>query len=625
MITITIRNPGIRRTAKPVIIRARTTGDSVKPADPYEDLARRLHAALIEAIEEAEGSTHDEKEGHAFRGNQYVTVAGQGGEELGPKPTSAKAEGTKHKLHKLLSSGHAFTKKELLDIMGEGHLEVTVSTWLSKFKSEKFAGSFGALNIKKLPNGAYQVVKGDGAPAGPNPTPPSPLPTPEPAKEVGAKLKNKTEADKNYHQTIKKSIVIMQNNCTTAQVEGDLKMAEASVLKFKQQRAEALADWANHVHGHDVKAKKQELFEADKILAKTVFDLADTAPAGQHFEGEVDKAVAHWKHNTALEKQGKLGKDKPIPAGATNAVMASFHSDAPLPAPVAYDALVPKTFKPIGPDDLTQAKGLQTGMASLKSKLAGIGTGNELGNKVLVQSELTKRLADKPHFQALKKAVKLGMKNTLESRLIQVWAGSSGDTQPIACSLQLAVRDAFSLPGQHLETKSLQSLSQGEENCLREGASKLGLNIKSSAELATFKAGLQEFVQAQYSATQDMFKDQGIDHVYVARGMRYAVDPDDNQKQVNLKLQPASSFSASFSTAKGFARSGTVFLAKVPASQVLSTYVTGFGCTKEDEVVVLAHESIKSYAVKTSPTKGGLEEIIEGIRNKNGIKKGATI
>lgn len=72
-------------------------------------------------------------------------------------------------------------------------------------------------------------------------------------------------------------------------------------------------------------------------------------------------------------------------------------------------------------------------------------------------------------------------------------------------------------------------------------------------------------------------------------------------KPANVKLQPASSFSAQYSTANTFAGgNGTVYLCKIPASQVLGTYLTGFGCTGEHEVVVLGHDTIKSFPVKKS-------------------------
>ena len=78
-------------------------------------------------------------------------------------------------------------------------------------------------------------------------------------------------------------------------------------------------------------------------------------------------------------------------------------------------------------------------------------------------------------------------------------------------------------------------------------------------EIDGFKKVLQEFAHAQYENTQKMFKELGVDHVYLARGMK--VKHSQKKEASKLKLQPASSFSADYNMAKNFASSsGTVFL-----------------------------------------------------------------
>jgi len=72
---------------------------------------------------------------------------------------------------------------------------------------------------------------------------------------------------------------------------------------------------------------------------------------------------------------------------------------------------------------------------------------------------------------------------------------------------------------------------------------------------------------------------------------------DQNAKLVDLKLQPASSFSARYSTARSFSGGHSVYLVKVPASMVLGTYRTGFGCTSEHEVVVLANKNLEAVKI----------------------------
>jgi hypothetical protein len=106
--------------------------------------------------------TGDEEFGHEFHGNQYVEVAGQGKEEPKPKPTKASNPNgipAKHAIHELLSSGHSFSVKELMEATGHAN-EKTITSWLSMFKNPKTAGSKGVLHVQKLPDGTFQVMKG---------------------------------------------------------------------------------------------------------------------------------------------------------------------------------------------------------------------------------------------------------------------------------------------------------------------------------------------------------------------------------------------------------------------------------------------------------------------------------
>jgi hypothetical protein len=51
------------------------------------------------------------------------------------------------------------------------------------------------------------------------------------------------------------------------------------------------------------------------------------------------------------------------------------------------------------------------------------------------------------------------------------------------------------------------------------------------------------------------------------------------------------------STALSFSDNFSLFTVKVPASQVLGSFISGYGCTNESEVVVLNHESLESIQV----------------------------
>jgi hypothetical protein len=132
-------------------------------ADLYRDLAERmLHAA---AEVKARAVTKDEDKGHEFHGNQWT-----GGLGAKPKPTSVKSKTAKAAVHELLSTGHTFTKQELMDIAGV-KTEKLFSDYMAMLKNPKYAGPAGALQIMSK-NGHYYVAMPDGtqAPAPPKDT-----------------------------------------------------------------------------------------------------------------------------------------------------------------------------------------------------------------------------------------------------------------------------------------------------------------------------------------------------------------------------------------------------------------------------------------------------------------------
>jgi hypothetical protein len=378
------------------------------------------------------------------------------------------------------------------------------------------------------------------------------------------------------------------------------------LLKFKNAKLLALAQWATNTSCtlHEPKVETK-LFKADE---KLLVELGKESPL---MSDTVTKLMAQWKHDTMLEKQGKLGEaEQPKPEtkelGKALSNWAESVKNEPAPAPVPYEHLVPQGFKHIGPDDFTKPKGFQSGITSLKKELLARGA-TAVENKKSVEAALQEHLKDKKHYQALRSAFEktIYAKNgSLERKLIGTWASSSGDNNQLSCALQQATQDAFALPHDAITKEQLHALKDGPEDTLmKNAASYLGMELKTAEETKAFRQGLQEFIQGQYENTQKLLKDMGQEHVYVARGMKHT--PPDSHFQGKgpspVKLQPASSFSANYGTASAFAgHSGTVYLCKIPASQVLGTYLTGFGCSNEHEVVVLGHDTIKSYPVRAS-------------------------
>lgn len=628
--------------------------DSARPSLPalYEDLARRMVLAL-EEMAGRRGRTGDDLEGHQFHGNQYVKVAS------GPKPTKVQAKNVKDAVYELLTSGHAFSKEEFLEIVGPDLKPKKLVDYLAMLKNPKYAGAKGALSIAKNADGHFYVALEDGQPApalpkepevspdllkalAPHPhekavqglaapdgikegndltdvmnafsAPPAPAPAPvapAPAKPaftghealVAAHPGSmpKAEADKHYDEAMKAAYESM-----AASVKKGYS-AQIAAGAWKKSKASAMAAWATAVHGHAYDPKPQTVYKADEHLA-SVAGMGSPMMA----------AMIAWKHNTAQEKAGNF-PPKPAAAPAAPVSTTAMHhapvADMGHPAPVApvdYHALMPSSFAPIGSADITGGK-FGKGIASFKNDLiASSAAGNAVVNKKTIEQDLRERLKDRPNFKALSKRLGLVKEGpgSLESRLIQAWAASSGDHHDVSVALQLAVRDAFGIPDGHIEKKALASLqahAHDEAKVISAGIHSLNTNMTPLAahEVPTAKAALMEFVHAQYDATQELLKKQGHDHVFLARGMKVSASHDPKDGPAALRLQPASSFSTSYATAKAFAGGGgTVFVTKVPRQQVLSTYVTGFGCTSEHEVVVLAHEKMKAYAVHASLASG---------------------
>lgn len=103
---------------------------------------------------------------------------------------------------------------------------------------------------------------------------------------------------------------------------------------------------------------------------------------------------------------------------------------------------------------------------------------------------------------------------------------------------------------------------------------------------------LDATLKAVYASTQKVLRDSGVTEVTVARGVSF-FDPEPfvggkfKQPQVDVRLRGLSSYTGSGTTAREFAGGGMVIITKVPASQVMSTALTGFGTVGEAEVVVL--------------------------------------
>lgn len=390
---------------------------------------------------------------------------------------------------------------------------------------------------------------------------------------------------------------------------------------WKLGKAQAMAQWATNYHGTLYKPKPVEVFNEDKTLVDKLVTIAldhQKASMADQKKKAVAEALAQWKADTAAAKMKPA--TPPVEAKKEEPKVEAKKEEPPAAKPPAPDStgafkpvpkqIVPDDHKHIGPQDFAggpSANAYAKNILAAK-KMMVEDSKDAVANKVNIASDLTKALKDSPHFEEVQQAYakkSTAYSGTLAAQLVSNWAGSSGGHHPGSCSMQLCVRDLFGMQNDHLSFDALHALSQhgqgqqAEDKLHREAAKALGFDASTPEKLATYKQAMRDFAAAQYHNTQDYFKKKGITHLHLVRGMQVGQSGEYNQKarQVGVKLQPASSFSTNHDTAYGFAKSGSMFVVKVPVSQVLGSYLTGFGCSNEHEVVVLAHKEMQAVQV----------------------------
>lgn len=191
----------------------------------------------------------------------------------------------------------------------------------------------------------------------------------------------------------------------------------------------------------------------------------------------------------------------------------------------------------------------------------------------------------------------------ISKRLVSTWASTSADNHPLAIKMQHAIAKEF------------------------------GLSAAKTAHFAigdTFTNPLHEkiaraFARAMYDNTQKQFREAGITHLTLYRGMN--VKTTSSMGDVvfgfdTMILQPASSFSASPSTAFSFAGE-MVMSVRVPISEVLGTARTGYGCLNESEFVLLGRQLKASTMFGHSYKVSGYKHTkgMSAVKNALGVGK----
>jgi hypothetical protein len=260
------------------------------------------------------------------------------------------------------------------------------------------------------------------------------------------------------------------------------------------------------------------------------------------------------------------------------------------PAPEAEEKLAAFDISRANFDELTKESNINNLLFDPISYREGPAT-----TKARIVTDLTEELKDNKDYVEYVKSIwkhppelaETYLKSDIEnvtSSLIKDWAGTSGDESPQAIAMQMAAKEEFGLANitfEHFDPDIIKA---------------------AKTQLAKNGEAFKSFLRAQYDATQEYFKENGITSITGYRGMRFSfVDTPSNfefGKKVSmvedvLQLQPMSSFSTSPSTAVTFAAerpSRMVVQSKIPVERILSTCQTGYGCKSEAEFVVLGGE-----------------------------------
>ena len=216
--------------------------------------------------------------------------------------------------------------------------------------------------------------------------------------------------------------------------------------------------------------------------------------------------------------------------------------------------------------------------------------------KQQIHGDLVERLRKNPLFAEYDK---FQLDQFVQDKL-DTWAQTSGDSSVEAVKMQDAVRLEFGL-----EESAMEHLD----------ASYTPDPVEESRNRA--------FVRAEYERTQEFLEAQGITHVSLFRGMSARgadLGYEDREGHMGIEvvtMQPASSWTTKLRTAYDFAKGEpdpVVLTTRVPASQVLSTCVTGRGCLSEYEIILLGKEQrVRTFNVYNEETNEREENFLENI------------
>ena len=171
------------------------------------------------------------------------------------------------------------------------------------------------------------------------------------------------------------------------------------------------------------------------------------------------------------------------------------------------------------------------------------------------------------------------------SNIVHQWARSSGDNSPSGVLMQLAIQKEFGT-GVIPKYMGADTLHGGNGETVLDWAKKA---------LPNAQPFLSVFLRTMYAETQSQLRERGITSFVLYRGFADAEKVNSGRVQMRRSM-PASAWSADHEEGIRFAhmrarnrpgRKPYLLTATVPASRILGTPRTGFGCTGEWEYVVV--------------------------------------
>lgn len=209
-------------------------------------------------------------------------------------------------------------------------------------------------------------------------------------------------------------------------------------------------------------------------------------------------------------------------------------------------------------------------------------------------------------------------KDFFSPRLIQSWAGTSADNNPLSVFLQQAAIEEFGLTTasmKHISRDAFKKIdaifSFTPNDKVANIAGKMGMGFELGISKEEAMKGARIWLREMHRETQRQLKAAGItDKITVFRGTKFSDTKDisSNMKSLikanrgqqtpfvleeRIALQPMSSFSTDLSTALDFANDAqveVVTVANIPVERILATPTSGFGCLHESELVILGGE-----------------------------------